>query len=69
MAAGPDSSPTGRPDVIDIFSILLTHGLILLVGWRLLTRADLDAEDGADETQARPWLAGQADRPKTGPDA
>ncbi len=45
--------------MIDIFSILLTHGLILLVGWRLLFREDLDVDHPEDETPSRPWLTGQ----------
>jgi len=36
--------------MIDTFSILLAHGLLLLTAWRLLTRADLDQED----TPAKP---------------
>jgi hypothetical protein len=28
--------------VIDNFSLLLTHGLLLIMAWRLLGRADLD---------------------------
>ncbi len=31
--------------MIDNFSILLTHGLLLLAAWRLIHRPDLDAED------------------------
>jgi hypothetical protein len=30
--------------VINNFTILLTHGLMLLAGWRLLRRPDLDRE-------------------------
>ena len=30
--------------MIDNFAILLTHGLMLLAGWRLLRRPDLDHE-------------------------
>lgn len=30
--------------MVDNFAIALTHGLIALVLWRLLHRADLDAE-------------------------
>jgi hypothetical protein len=33
-----------RTAVIDNFSLALTHGLLLLVAWRLLFRADLDSE-------------------------
>jgi hypothetical protein len=31
--------------MIDHFSLGLTHGLMLLMAWRLLFRADLDRED------------------------
>ena len=30
--------------MIDNFALGLTHGLILLVAWRLMSRADLDHE-------------------------
>ncbi|MDE2340731.1 MAG: hypothetical protein KGL21_06650 [Alphaproteobacteria bacterium] len=30
--------------MIDKFSLLLSHGLLLLVAWRLLRRPDLDSE-------------------------
>ncbi|MDQ1158692.1 hypothetical protein QE385_003019 [Sphingomonas sp. SORGH_AS 950] len=30
--------------MIDSFALLLTHGLMLLAAWRLLTRRDLDQE-------------------------
>lgn len=46
--------------MIDIFTIILSHGLILLAGWRLLFRDDLDAEDAASAKPARPWLKNQA---------
>ncbi|WP_294266840.1 hypothetical protein [uncultured Sphingomonas sp.] len=32
--------------MVDGFSILLTHGLMLFAAWRLLSRPDLDREDG-----------------------
>ncbi|MBH5321221.1 hypothetical protein [Aurantiacibacter sediminis] len=41
--------------MIDIFSILLTHGLILLVGWRMLFRDDLDYDDPEDGKSPRGW--------------
>lgn len=31
-------------DVIDNFSLLVSHGLILLAAWRLIFRPDLDKE-------------------------
>ncbi|MBH9536989.1 hypothetical protein [Novosphingopyxis sp. YJ-S2-01] len=36
--------------MIDHFSILLSHGLLLLAFWRLLHRPDLDDESAAQET-------------------
>ena len=35
--------------MIDDFAILLTHGLMLLAAWRLLTRPDLDREGPPDK--------------------
>ena len=49
--------------MIDNFSLALTHGLLLLVAWRLLFRADLDedAEPGTDPAPAkiRRWSLGK----------
>jgi hypothetical protein len=39
--------------LIDNLSILLTHGLIALALWRLLNRADLDAEVSEREAWQR----------------
>ena len=33
--------------MVDNFSILLSHGLIALALWRLLSRPDLDQESGS----------------------
>jgi hypothetical protein len=41
--------------LIDLFTLALTHGLIVLALWRLLFRPELDAED-APEGPRRPWL-------------
>lgn len=38
--------------MIDLFSLGLTHGLLLLAAWRLLTRKDLDREPGPDKSGA-----------------
>ncbi|GLS99458.1 hypothetical protein GCM10007897_08380 [Sphingobium jiangsuense] len=35
--------------MIDTFSILLSHGLLLVAFWRLLARPDLDDEDAAPD--------------------
>ena len=34
--------------MIDTFALALTHGLMLLVAWRLLSRPDLDDEGNAE---------------------
>lgn len=39
--------------MIDLFGIVLTHGLLALAAWRLLSRADLDRDPGT-EKEARP---------------
>ena len=32
--------------MIDTFALAVSHGLILLMAWRLLSRADLDDDSG-----------------------
>lgn len=53
----------GRLSMIDNFSLALTHGLLLLVAWRLLSRTDLDddAVAGAEPavTKRRSWIPGR----------
>jgi hypothetical protein len=49
--------------MIDNFSLVLTHGLLLLVAWRLLSRSDLE-EDPAPGTEpavpkSRRWALGK----------
>lgn len=39
--------------MIDNFSLGLTHGLLLLVAWRLFSRPDLDREDA--DVPKRGW--------------
>lgn len=34
--------------MIDTFTLLLSHGLILLAAWRLMPRADLDRDPEPD---------------------
>lgn len=41
--------------MIDNFALGLTHGLMLLAAWRLLSRGDLD-EDGAPRTARKGWF-------------
>lgn len=42
--------------MIDNFSLALTHGLMLLVAWRLVLRADLDREEPPKpDPQAQGW--------------
>ena len=38
--------------MIDNFSLLLSHGLILVACWRLLSRPDLDDENPVDPRTA-----------------
>ena len=49
--------------MIDNFSLALTHGLLLLVAWRLLFRPDLndDAAPGAEAPapKSRRWTFGR----------
>ncbi len=46
--------------MIDYFAIALTHGLILLACWRLLSREDLDVEGGSSAAAKKPWLKDRA---------
>ena len=41
--------------MIDLFTLALTHGLIVLALWRLMFRPELDAED-APAGPRKPWL-------------
>ena len=41
--------------MIDNFAIAVTHGLMLLAAWRLLSRPDLD-DDAAPRDGKRGWL-------------
>ena len=41
--------------MIDLFTLALTHGLIVLALWRLLFRPELDVED-APAGLRKPWL-------------
>jgi hypothetical protein len=49
--------------MIDNFSLALTHGLLLLVAWRLLSRPDLDDDDAAAKappaSASRRWPFGK----------
>lgn len=42
--------------MVDYFAIALTHGLIALAVWRLMTRDDLDHDAAENATPPRPWL-------------
>jgi hypothetical protein len=41
--------------LIDLFTLALTHSLIALALWRMLFRADLDADDAEAGAPQRPW--------------
>ena len=59
--------------MIDNFSLLISHGLLALLCWRLLARRDLDKEEGpsssssvrTEPVEGRPAAAGWG-RPSTG---
>ena len=40
--------------MIDLFSLALSHGLMLLAAWRLLRRPDLDVEAPVAPSQGPP---------------
>lgn len=42
--------------MIDNFALGLTHGLMLLAAWRLLSRPDFDDDDDAAATSRRGWF-------------
>lgn len=48
--------------MIDSFSLALTHGLLLVVAWRLLSRPDLDDDEAAvphPAPKSRRWTIGK----------
>jgi hypothetical protein len=49
--------------MIDNFALALTHGLLLLVAWRLLSRPDLDDDVPVDTdpatSKSRRWTFGK----------
>jgi len=51
--------------MIDLFGIILTHGLLALAAWRLLKRADLDSDIGSDSGAGDPGI-GEAPRSRPG---
>ena len=42
--------------MIDNFALGLTHGLMLLAAWRILSRPDLE-DDGAPPVERKGWFA------------
>ena len=42
--------------MIDNFVLALTHGLMLLAAWRLLSRPDLDEDGASPEAGSGGWL-------------
>jgi hypothetical protein len=44
--------------MIDNFALALSHGLLLLAAWRLLSRNDLDEDgaEGGENSPKRPFL-------------
>ena len=45
--------------MVDVFTILFSHAIILVAMWRLLLRDDLDHDDPASLEEQRPWLKGR----------
>lgn len=41
--------------MIDNFALALSHGLLLLTAWRLLSRPDLDDDDAPSAPRPRSW--------------
>ncbi|MBX7514101.1 hypothetical protein K3179_05995 [Qipengyuania sp. GH38] len=50
--------------MIDYFAIFLTHGLIMLVCWRLLAREDLDDPQAAPPVEGKRGARGRRARRK-----
>jgi hypothetical protein len=50
--------------VVDILSLAVTHGLMAIALWRLLSRDDLGHDPGEAPVPWRPWLRA----PPAGPD-
>lgn len=50
--------------MIDLLTLALTHGLIVLALWRLLFRDELDTEEPA--TMPKPWLKQKPSPPDEG---
>jgi hypothetical protein len=48
--------------MIDNFALGLTHGLMVLAAWRLLSRPDLDDDDAPRTPGPRLWSLGRARR-------
>ena len=53
--------------MIDMFGLALSHGLLMLAAWRLLSRPDLDREDADDGDGG--WTAIRKTRPEREPGA
>jgi hypothetical protein len=52
--------------LIDLFTLALTHGLIVLALWRLTFRDELDVEE-APGRRGKPWLASAPAAPDEAP--
>ena len=46
--------------MIDNFALAVSHGLLILAVWRLLTRADLDDDAAPSDAGARKFTLGTA---------
>lgn len=51
--------------MIDNFALALSHGLLILVAWRLLSRPDLDDDDAPEPSASkRPPRWSRENRPR-----
>lgn len=55
--------------MVDNFSIVLTHGLLLIAAWRLMHRDDLDVEDPPERDKEPTGFSKHSSRNGSWPDA
>lgn len=50
--------------MVDVFTILFSHAIILVAMWRLMQRDDLDFDDVGTPGPVRPWVKNQSGTPE-----
>jgi len=58
-ALRPGDDLRGIPAIVDLLTLALTHGLMAIALWRLLSRPELDEEDSPEPR--RPWARRKPD--------